>query len=391
MPDLRVLRAKLRLIPIRKLWSFMMALPLAGIRWRGKVRSTAIRAVLTKSTFIKAYKARPCLLKTSADTLAIKAGAIVEVSGQLVQFTSDTAILMPSLTAGEDYSVWVHPDGTASAVADPFTAPASAPVAGARKIGGFHYGLVTPGTTVADGGFTTTGVGMIWTQNDVDSIAGINAFSLWDLTYRPTCDPRGMACVKDDLGRGAFWFDLYFCSQDHIANGTSRYNTNVASGTVPPRIPLMFGGDGSSNYDTLTWYEASEIAFSHGKRLLSYQEFAAAAFGVTENQSLGGASSTIPATARQAGYTSRWGGEQMTGHQCTWGNTAHGTGGSAWVDGAGRGKTYGTPYVCYLGGARDFASGSGSRSTGWNRAAWSSAWFIGLRAACDHLCSGVAA
>lgn len=324
-----------------------------------------------------------CLIKTGAGTLSIKAGTHVRVGSAYVSFSAQTAVQVPALTAGEDYSVWVKPDGSVAAVADPHSAPASPPAAGAVKIGGFHYGLVDPGTTVAGGGFATTGAGMIWTQADVDEIAGINAFSIWDLVYRPKCDPRGM--TRSDAG---FWFDIYFCGTEHITNGTSRYNTDVASGTVLPGKPLIFGGNGAAKYTALTWYEANEIALSHGKRLMSYQEFAAAAYGVTENQSLGGAASTIPGTLRQAGYTSKPGGEQMSGNHYTWGAAAHGVGGSAWVSGAERGQTYGTPYGALFGGARDNAALSGSRASSWNFAPWNSYWGVGLRAACDHYQGG---
>lgn len=320
-----------------------------------------------------------CLAKTAAGTISVKAGTRVLVGAEYKVFLVDTAVTMPALTAGADYSVWVKPDVSVVAVADPYSSPATAPDTGAVKIGGFHYGLVAPGITVAGGSFATTGVGMIWTQADVDKIAGINTFSIWDLNYRPKCDPRGMA--RSDAG---FWFDIYFCGSEHITNGTSRYNSDVASGTVLPKIPIIFGGDGTKKYTTLTWYEANEIALSHGKRLMSYQEFAAAAYGVTENQSLGGPGSTIPATLRQPGYTSKTGGEQMTGHHSIWGAMAHGVGGSAWASGAGRGQTYGTPYGSHLGGDRGFLSYSGSRCSNWGNSAWVSAWYVGLRAACDH-------
>lgn len=339
-------------------------------------------------TLYKSDPTTPCLLKTGAQTLAIKAGTVVKVGASTIPFPTQTAVTMPALTAGEDYSVWVRPDGAAVAVADPYPTPASPPVAGAVKIGGFHYGLVAPGTTPAGGSFATTGTGMIWAQGDVDKIAGINEWSLWDLTHRPRSDPRGMTCIKDGSGRGLFWVDLYFCSPDHISNGTSRYNTAVASHTVLPRIPLMFGGSGADNYSRLSWYEANEIAISHRKRLMSYEEFAAAAFGVTEGQSLGGASSTIPATARQAGYTSKWGGEQMTGHHWTFGNVAHGVAGRAWVTGANRGQARGTPYAVLFGGNRIDAASSGSRCSNWSVSAWNSNWYFGLRCAADHFDGG---
>lgn len=338
-------------------------------------------SVFALPSLVKADAASPCLIKTSATTLAVKAGTHIKFGNGYVSFALQTAVVTPPvLTPGEDYAVFVHPDGTASAVADPFFAPAAAPVPGALKIGGFHYGLVTPGATVASGSFATTGTGMIWTQADVDNIAGINALSIWDLVYRSKCDPRGM--TRSDAG---FWFDIYFCGTEHITNGTSRYNTDVASVTVPPKKPLIFGGNGTTKYIALTWYEANEIALSHSKRLMTYQEFAAAAFGVAEGQSLGGAASTIPATTRQAGYTSRSGGEQMSGHHYTWGAVAHGVAGSGWVSGAGRGQTYGVPYAALFGGARVDAGASGSRASGWHVSAWYANWDIGLRAACDHL------
>lgn len=329
-------------------------------------------------------------VKTGAKTIAIKAGTTVLVGGMVKTYGADTAVVMPDvLTPGEDYGIWVLPSGALFAAADPYAAPyaPSAAQAGAVKLGGFHYGLVAPAETLVGGSFNTlvrSSQDMVWTQADLDKLQGINAHTIWDDQYRPDCDPRGMACVSTAQGVGRFWFDLYFTGSNHTTVGTSRAGSDVASGTVLPKIPAMFGGDGTAKYTTLNWYEANEIAFSHGKRLLSYQEFSAAAFGVTENQSLGGAASTIPATLRQAGYTSKPGGEQMTGHLYTWGAVAHGVGGSGWVSGAGRGKTYGTPYGALFGGSRDGAGSSGSRCSAWAAPAWGSGWDSGLRAACDH-------
>lgn len=340
-------------------------------------------------TLYKSDPTTPCLLKTGAQTLAIKAGTVVKVGASTIPFPTQTNVSLPTLAGGEDYSVWVRPDGVAVAVADPYPTPAAPPVTGAVKIGGFHYGLVAPGTTVAGGSFATTGTGMIWTQGDVDKIAGINEWSLWDLTYRPRSDPRGMACIQDGSGRGLFWVDLYFCSTDHISNGTSRYNTAVASGTVLPRIPLMFGGSGPNNYSRLSWYEANEIAISHRKRLMSYEEFAAAAFGTTEGQSLGGAASTIPTTTRQPGYTSKWGIEQVTGNHWTFGaDGATTASGSGWVSGPGRGNTFWTPYIIGLGGSRGDSTNSGSRCASFSTAITTSIWSIGLRCAADHFDGG---
>lgn len=337
---------------------------------------------------IKAAPSLPCLIKTSGTTIAIKAGTHVKIGSAYVSFTAQTAVTMPAvLTPGEDYAVFVHPDGAASAVADPFYAPAAAPVPGALKIGGFHYGLVAPGTTPASGGFATTGFTSTggnypWTQARVDRIAGINEFSIWDLTHRSKGEQHGFAF---DPARKV-WAAIYFCSPDHITNGISRYNTPVASGTVLPKIPVGddYCGDGVMTYGRFTAYEAVEILSSHGCRLITEDEFISVAFGVTEKQSLGGAASTIPATKREPGYTSRIGLEQATGHIWTIGGPLTSVGDSAWTAEPNRGNFYGGAGLPLFGGSRADAADSGSRASGWDGVFWSSGWSIGLRAACDH-------
>ncbi len=341
-------------------------------------------------TISKADCNSPCLVKTGGGTLAIKAGTTVYLSSGAVSFSSQTAVSMPTLTAGEDYSVWVLPNGTAQAVADPFSAPASAPAAGAVIVGGFHYGLVAPGTTPAGGsfatsGFSNTGGNMVWTQADVDRIAGINEFSIWDLAFRSAGEQHGM--VFDPQTR--VWWGIYLCSTNHIANGISRYNTDVASGTVLPRIPLVYGGNGTITYGRMSLYEAIEIAASHNCRLPSHDEFMSAAAGVTEGQSLGGAASTIPATARQGGYTSRLGIEQAVGHQWIFARSGSSAGGSTWNTGPNRGQSYGILWTLFLGGGRGTAANSGSRASDSSAVASASHWYLSLRAACDHYQEGI--
>lgn len=335
---------------------------------------------------VKADPSQPCIIKTSATTLAIKAGTHVKIGNEYVSLTVQTAVVMPAvLTPGEDYAVFVSPDGTASAVADPFFAPAVAPVPGALKIGGFHYGLTAPGTTPASGGFATTGFTNSggkypWTQARVDRIAGINEFSIWDLSFMSKGEQRGFAF--DPQTR--VWSAVYFCGSDHSTSGISRYNTAVASGTVLPKIPVEYGGDGTTTYGRLSAYEALEILASHGCRLMTQEEFVSGALGVTEGQSLGGAASTIPATKREPGYTSRIGLEQATGHIWTIGGPLTSVGDSAWTAEPNRGNFYGGAGLPLFGGSRADAADSGSRASSWDGVFWSSGWSIGLRAACDH-------
>lgn len=335
-------------------------------------------------SFYKLDPLSPVFVKTGSNTLSVKAGASAMVAGVKVPWAVDTAITMPTLTAGTDYAVYVCTDGSIRADSST-SAPTGYTTANSRKIGGFHYGLVAPGTTVAGGSFNSAGSpvggGMVWTQTDVDNIAGINKFSLWDLKFRPACsDPRGMVLVN-----GRTWVDIYLCSTDTAANGTSKYNTNIASGTVLPKVPVAFGGNGTLTYSTLTWWEASELARANQKRLMLASEFYDAAFGVTENQSIDATASTYPTTLRNAGYTSKYGIEQAAGVHYTWGADSAGSA-SAWVSNGGRGQSYNNSVIrVLLGGSRTYGSYSGSRWSNWSDVTSSSGWSIGLRAACDHL------
>lgn len=341
-------------------------------------------------SLVKAEYSLPCIIKTSATTLAIKAGTHVKIGNAYVSFTAQTAVSMPAvLTPGEDYAVFVHPDGAASSVADPFSAPAAAPAPGALKIGGFHYGLVAPGTTPASGrfattGFTNAGGNYPWTQARVDRIAGINEFSIWDLSFMSKGEQRGFAF--DPQTR--VWSAVYFCGPDHSTSGISRYNTAVASGTVLPKIPVEYGDDGTTTYGRLSAYEALEILASHGCRLMTQEEFASGALGVTEGQSLGGAASTIPATKREPGYTSRIGLEQATGHIWTIGGPLTCVSATTWTVGANRGNCYGGAGLPLFGGDRSNTDRSGSRASAWSGVFWNSGWNQGLRAACDHYQGG---
>lgn len=313
-----------------------------------------------KGLFVKADSASVAFTKTGAGTASIKAGTIVEVNGAVFTFAVATAITMPALTAGTDYAIWVHPDGAISATAS-FT---SAPVANARRIGGFHY---APGGNAA-------------AQAGGDAVPAINEFSMWDLKWRPSCpDPRGMTLVA-----GAFWCDIYHLGVDHLINGTSKFNVTMADGSSPPRRPLMFGGNGTATYSTLTRWEAAEVMASHGKELLSYADFAAAAYGTTENASAG--TDPVSTILRQA-YTSKWGVMLSTGNVWIWGNEfGGGAAGAAWAStNGGRGQVYQQENALLLGGDWGHAAFSGSRASSWNSAPSNSAASFGARGRCEHL------
>lgn len=326
--------------------------------------------------------------KTSDNGLKVKKDVEIILNGNAIILEKDKPVSIPSsMITGEDYAIFVDESGNLSAIADSITQPAS--LTSGVKIGGFHNAVLPFGTTLDTGGFNTTSSNplnsKIWTQAEVDDICGINKHSIWDLNFRPTCDPRGMTCITNSFGVPKFWADIYFCSVDYYKNGSSRYNTNVASGTVLPLRSKNFGGDGTSKYTTFNWYEANEIAYEVGKRLPTYEEFCHLAFGVTEAISLGGSNVTIPATGHENGYTSQWGIEQATGHHYIWGADNSGYG-SNWTSGRLRGQVYcSADQVPAFGGFRNNTSNSGSRCCIWNAIPVLSNWNLGARFVCFNI------
>lgn len=325
----------------------------------------AIAALAAGASYGLFRKADPTVVlfsKTGNFTVSTQTTLYVDVSGSLKTVASGTVVTMPgSATTGTDYAVWAKPDGTLEAT----TNHTSPPVANSRKIGGFHY---APGgnSTGTSGGNTT---------------AQINAYSFWDLKFRPDCpDPRGMTLVA-----GGFWTDIYLTNTDPGTNGTSKYNVTIADGSSPPKIPTAFGGNGSSAYGSLTWFEANEVARGYGKRTLTQAEFMAAAYGTTEGSSIG---TDQGSTILNAAYTSKWGLIQATGVMWVWGQErggAYNTTGAWQSDTGGRGQSYGAPNAALFGGNWVSGANAGSRSSGWGDAASASDGSIGLRCACDHL------
>ena len=295
------------------------------------------------------YKANPyaaAFVKTGvfAVSTAADSDLFVEVNGGVAQIPAATIVTMPgSATTGTDYAIWLRPTGSLEATAD-HTNP---PVAGSRKIGGFHY---------APGGNATGTTGG-------NSTAQINEYSFWDLKFRPVCsDPRGMTLVAN-----AFWSDIYLTGVDAISNGSSKYNVEIADGSSPPKIPTMFGGDGSATYGSYTWFEAMELAMAFGKRGMTQQEYMAACYGVTEASSSG---SDPVSTILDAARTSKWGLIQATGNLWAWGRDRAGANSNTATE--GRGSEFNAPNGSLFGGVWVDGANSGSRCSGWFNAASSS-------------------
>jgi hypothetical protein len=318
-------------------------------------------ALSTSGMFEKSDASIVAFAKTGNFTASTASILYIEVNGEACVIPSSTAITMPaSATSGVDYAIWAKPNGTLEATSN----HASPPIANSRKIGGFHY--AAGGNASAQSGGNTT--------------PQINEYSFWDLNFRPNCpDPRGMTLVG-----GGFWTDIYLTGVDAITNGSSAYNVTMADGSSPPKVPTMFGGNGSTTYGTYTWFEAQELATAFGKRCLTQQEFMSAAYGTTEASSIG---TDQVSTILNSAYTSKWGVMQAAGVLYVWGQERGGPAAAAsWnANTEGRGSEYNAPNASLLGGDWSYGSVSGSRCSAWNNAASGSSGSIGSRFSCDHL------
>lgn len=312
--------------------------------------------------FYKADSQSVAFTKTGNGTATLKAGTWVDVSGNMLYFASATNIVMPALTAGADYAIYACNDNTVRA--DPsFTAPTGYTVLTSRRIGGFHY--APGGHSGSPGGGNTTP--QIW------------AGSFWDLKFRPVApDVRGM-----EFAFGS-WGDMYCTGVDAITLGSSRYNVTMADGSSPPKVPTVFGGNGSTTYGSYTWFEAAELAMAMGKRLPTQREFMAHAYGTTEASSIGTDQNN---TILNAAYTSAAGLFQATGVLWIWGEDRGGAYATAgWnANTEGRGSEYNAPNAVLLGGDWSGGASSGSRCSNWSNAASTSYTSIGSRFFCDHL------
>ena len=319
-----------------------------------------LTSLANKGLFTKVDSTIVAWTKTGNGTATSATTIYIDVNGSIKTIASGASITMPTLTAGTDYAIWAKTDGTLEATSN-FTSP---PTANARNVGGFHY---------APGGNATA-------QAGGDTTPSINAYSFWDLKFRPVCsDPRGMTLVG-----GGYWADIYLTGVDAITNGSSKYNVTMADGSSPPKVPTMFGGNGTTNYGSYTWFEAMELATAFGKRCPTQQEFMSLAYGTTEASSVG---TDQVSTILNAAYTSKWGVVQAAGVLWIWGRErggAYATGG--WnANTEGRGSEYNAPNSVLLGGTWYDGSLCGSRCSDWSGAASTSNDAFGSRFCCDHL------
>ena len=341
------------------------------------------------------YKNRVLFTKTASAGFTIPAGLKVLVNDKLITTSTVTTLSLNSnldtgtKTAGKDYYVYITVNASFYISLDKNKAD--------KLIGGFHYGL-TPEAEVRP-------AAALKTEADMVNLRGIKAYSFWDLNWLPKSGiPEGKVLVDNK-----FWRDIYPADSDYairgysscfaIGGGTAKIAGGAeTNGRLFPKIPLAYGGNGTLNYGSLTWFEASEMAGSAGSRLLDYAEFANSSYGVVEQKSLGELGYTLN-TGNIQHYPeleSKWGVEMATGVQYYWGSQImNGYGNTDFVHRSGltenRGQIFATsnsPVGIVLGGyeaGTSTVSTSGSRNMQLSSYVWYTAWTGGVTAACDHL------
>ena len=313
------------------------------------------------NAFYKAIPTSAAFSKTGVFSVETAQQLVFNANGTTITIPPATSVAMPgSPVLGSDYAIWLKPGGALEATGS-FISP---PIADSRVIGGFHY---------APGGNATS-------QSGGNSTPQINEYSFWDLKYRPACpDPRGMTCVA-----GSFWVDIYITGVNAITNGSSKYNVVIADNLSPPKVPAIFGGNGSTTYGSYTWFEAQELAISFGKRCLTQNEFMAATYGTSEQTSIG---SDVGSTILNSTLTSKWGVIQATGVMWVMGGERGGPAGAAsWSPNTdGRGAELNAPNISLFGGYWGSTTTAGSRSSLWQYAASFTNEAQSSRFACNHI------
>ena len=269
--------------------------------------NTATKLSNPDITIDRADTALPILIATGPRELAIRPGTTIRIGETTHRYDEITPIDLGDLVSGTDYAVTIDTAGT----------PLYAPVTTYNPLGnggvaGFHF---APGSnaTARDGG-------------GKDSV--INPHSIWDVGFRfAGPDPRGMVLVDIDP-EARIWVDIYLLGKDHARDGTSRHGVTIADGR---------------SLDRLNYKDAVDIYASHGKRLLTYDEFKAAAYGIKERSSADRDPNT---TGLDADRTSRYGLMQATGNLWQWGTDGDPDDprpsifGGSWIDGSCAGSRY---------------------------------------------------
>ncbi|CAM5402853.1 hypothetical protein AFEL58S_02063 [Afipia felis] len=252
-------------------------------------KQTTIAAASAAMPLTKADPTSPVFTVTESGDIAVKFGT--SFLGRMYHGVEMVRFPETIREPGTDYAIVALDDGRLEIVRHLVKGIPN------NALGGFHF---APG-------------GNALARHGGDSVPAINPYSLWDRNFRPACaDPRGMAQIEQTYGR-RFWCDIYLLGVDHVTNGTSRFGVVIADGSDLPIDPST-AGKTLKRFDYAT---AVEVMAHHGKGLLSFEEFAAAAYGVMEKSS---AEDDPERTGLDAVRTSKFGIMQATGNMWVWGH-----------------------------------------------------------------------
>lgn len=345
--------------------------------------------VSSRLAMYKAAPMVPAFQKVGAGVV-MRAGVGVEMPGVFCAPTVEQNVALPALAVGTDYRIVIDADCNLAALAYATAVPL-----GAQIIGGFHY---LPGGYPA--GFDQAGN---WAPTVLE-------WSFWDMNFRPACDPRGMTRV----GNSGVWVDIYFQGNSSNLDGVSRNNDPILTGGNPPLVPADYGGNGTTKFSTMNWWEANEHLRQWGKRLPSYEEMVLAGFGVNEGDGRGNhpvktglATANNGSSASDPNFTSKWGLIQATGVIWIWTSTLSDWQGTATTNAhgweaydvtGGRGKIImqnnadltallygGSSVYTTVGSPTGVTHVAGSRTTETIEKLWDNSVNIAIRGACDHM------
>jgi hypothetical protein len=157
------------------------------------------------------------------------------------------------------------------------TYPAGFSASNSRKIGGFHYGHIRivdeTWTPINSTGVKYGSTGTIWQDNVT---IGIIPNSVWDLRNRPKTLFGGLVKI------GNIWVSIYQASAKTpvtFMSGTSL--VSVSGGELQSK----YGQLPATGTEGLCQYNFVELASRAGMRLMSYQEWLAAAIGNPQGES----------------------------------------------------------------------------------------------------------
>ena len=304
-------------------------------------------AVFTPFLLRQHYAERIFTASKSGSTVTITSTQPFQVLGKVWQ--GGQVLASGSVTNGSDHSLLYNSDTKVFSLSSNFN-----PALPLHLVGGLH----------------------IYGNGDL----AVN--SIWDQGFRPACpNPRGM--VYSNLQNK--WGDIYLLGVNHITDGTSRYGVTIADGAAPPKIPVIYGGNGSAAYSRMGYFETRDVLDSHGKFMPDIGLFASFANGSALGTSIG---SDPVTTGHSVGYRSAVGIEQATGHLWIWSREQSAVdSANTWHDmGTGRGNWYGGYFrTALLGAYWGHGSGSGPDSVNWGSAPTNSSAVIGGRGFSDHL------